>query len=264
MGFRDAGDQNLDESHVNRNCVRHDRKMGAMTDVSHDHRRSDRLDDLSSYVTKSYRVDLTIDPLCYVTDDRNDLMTDVNLDVNLCLRTSDQLDDHHDRKMDENLDGNHDHHVSDLLVYRNLDDDLHDLNLVASRVIRNCVRCDLMTDGNLDVNHDHRMNVKDDLNLDVNRGHRMNVRLDDRKTDENHVNRNYAPRDLKMDANLVVKNLHVKLMVYLCKNCDRMSHDHLRYDRRMMRRHDTNQMDVKNPDGKMKNSGAMNSDARMT
>jgi hypothetical protein len=30
-----------------------------------------------------------------------------------------------------------------------------------------------------------------------------------------------------------------------------------------MRHHDTNQMDVKNPDVKMKNSGAMNSDAKM-
>ena len=52
-----------------------------------------------------------------------------------------------------------------------------------------------------------------------------------------------------------------------------MSHDHLRYDHLMMRRHDTNRMDVMilggmNPDvktlvGKLKNSGAMNSDARM-
>ena len=31
-----------------------------------------------------------------------------------------------------------------------------------------------------------------------------------------------------------------------------MSHDHLRCDRQMMRRHDTNRMDGKNLDGKMK------------
>ncbi len=139
MGFRDAGDQNLDESHVNRNCVRHDRKMGAMTDVSHDHRRSDRLDDLSSYVTKSYRVDLTIDPLCYVTDDRNDLMTDVNLDVSLCLRMSDRLDDH---SMDDDL-------MTDVnRVNRNCV--RRDLKTDASRVNRNCVRRDLKMDVNLD------------------------------------------------------------------------------------------------------------------
>jgi hypothetical protein len=31
-----------------------------------------------------------------------------------------------------------------------------------------------------------------------------------------------------------------------------MSHDHLRYDRQMMRHRDTNRMDGKNLDGKMK------------
>ena len=31
-----------------------------------------------------------------------------------------------------------------------------------------------------------------------------------------------------------------------------MSHDHLRYDRQMMRHHDTNRMDEMNLDGKMK------------
>jgi hypothetical protein len=50
----------------------------------------------------------------------------------------------------------------------------------------------------------------------------------------------------------------------LSMNCDRMSRDHLRYDRQMMRHRDTNRMDVKNLGGTMKNSGAMNSDARMT
>ena len=52
-----------------------------------------------------------------------------------------------------------------------------------------------------------------------------------------------------------------------------MSRDHLRCDHLMMRHHDTNRMDGKNPDGKnldvmtlvgkLKNSGATNSDARM-
>jgi hypothetical protein len=42
-------------------------------------------------------------------------------------------------------------------------------------------------------------------------------------------------------------------MVYLNTNCDRMSHDHLRYDRRMTHHRGTNLMDVKIPDVKMKN-----------
>ena len=41
-------------------------------------------------------------------------------------------------------------------------------------------------------------------------------------------------------------------MVYLNTSCDRMSHDHLRYDRQMMRHRDKNRMDGKNLDGKMK------------
>ena len=49
-------------------------------------------------------------------------------------------------------------------------------------------------------------------------------------------------------------------------NCDRMSHDHLRYDRQMMRHRDMNRtvgmnLDGKILDGKLKNSDAMNSDA---
>jgi hypothetical protein len=55
-----------------------------------------------------------------------------------------------------------------------------------------------------------------------------------------------------MDANLDVMNHHVMLMVYLNMNCDRMSHDHLRYDRQMMRHHDTSRMDEMILDGKMK------------
>ena len=146
MDFRVVDDLNLDESHVNRNCVRHDRKMGAMTDVSHDHRRSDRLDDLSSYVTNSYRVDLTIDPLCYVTDDRNDLMTDVNLDVSLYLHMNDPLDDH-------STDDDH----RDVLVGHRMNG-MDDLKMVVNLLNRNCAHRDLMTDGNLDGNRDLRMN----------------------------------------------------------------------------------------------------------
>ena len=53
------------------------------------------------------------------------------------------------------------------------------------------------------------------------------------------------------------------------KSCDRMSHVHLRYDRQMKRRRDMNRkvgmnLDGKILDGTLKNSGAMNSDARMT
>ena len=40
-------------------------------------------------------------------------------------------------------------------------------------------------------------------------------------------------------------------------SCDRMSHDHLRYDHLMMRRHDTNPMDGKS-------LGAMILDVKMT
>jgi len=41
-------------------------------------------------------------------------------------------------------------------------------------------------------------------------------------------------------------------MVFQNMSCDRMSHDHLQYDRWMMRHRDTNLMDGKNPDVKMK------------
>jgi hypothetical protein len=41
-------------------------------------------------------------------------------------------------------------------------------------------------------------------------------------------------------------------MVFQNMSCDRMSHDHLQYDRRMMRHRDTNRMDGKNLDEKMK------------
>ena len=41
-------------------------------------------------------------------------------------------------------------------------------------------------------------------------------------------------------------------MVFQNMSCDRMSHDHLRYDRQMMRHRDKNRMDEMNLDGKMK------------
>jgi hypothetical protein len=157
--------------------------------------------------------------------------------------------------MDGNLDGNRDHHTNDLLVYRNLDDDHHgvlvdrhknvtddrnDLKMVVNHVSRNYVlpdqKMDAMTDGNLGVNRDHHTNdLLDGQNLVVSR-----------------VNRNYAPHDLMMDANLDAMNHHVKLMVYLNMNCDRMSHDHLRSGHLKMRHRDMNRMDEMNLDGKMK------------
>jgi hypothetical protein len=84
---------------------------------------------------------------------------------------------------------------------------------------------------------------------------RMNV-TDDRKMDGNHVNRNYAPHDLKMDVNLDEMNLHGMLMDDLNMSCDRMSHDHLQCDHLMMRHHDRNLMGGKN-------LGAKNPDERM-
>jgi hypothetical protein len=214
-------DLTMDVSHVNRNYVPRDLSLDAMTDGSHDHRRSDLLDGHSM-------------------DD--DLMTDVSHVNRNYVR--------HDLKMDGN-------HVNRSCVR-------HDLNLVLMMDVSRDLRMndpldDQMTGVNLGVSLCHRMNVTDDLNdlnldgnLDVNRGLHMSDLLGDLKTDGNHVNRNYAPRDLKMDASLDVMNHHVKLMVFPNTNCDRMSHDHLRYDRQMMRHHDTSRMDEMILDGKMK------------
>jgi hypothetical protein len=79
----------------------------------------------------------------------------------------------------------------------------------------------------------------------------MNV-TDDRNLVANRVNRNCALPDLNRDASLDGMNHHVMLMVYLSKSCDRMSHDHLRCDRQMMRHRDTNRLDGMDLDGKMK------------
>jgi hypothetical protein len=159
-----------------------------------------------------------------------DLKMDVNLDVSHDLRRNDRLGDHY-------LDDDH-HGV--LVCHRtNVTGDRNDLNLDVSRVNRNYVLRDQNLDVNLVVSRDHRMNAMDDRNdlkmdgtmdasrdhrrsdllvgqnLGANRGHCMSDRLDDlrmnamddRKMDGNHVNRNYAPHDLKMVANLDGMNL---------------------------------------------------------
>jgi hypothetical protein len=114
-----------------------------MTDASRGHHTNDLLDDHSMGGKKSHRVDLSIDPECYVLgdrrmnvkDDRNDLKMDVMTDVNLCLRKSGRLDD------------------------RNLD---------ASRVNRNCVHHDLNLDGKMDGMSHHGMWMGD-LNMNCDR-----------------------------------------------------------------------------------------------
>jgi hypothetical protein len=123
-----------------------------------------------------------------------------------------------------------------------------DLKMVGNLLNRNCVRHDRNLDVTMVESHDrHKSDLQDDRSLGVNR-----------------VNRNYAPHDLTMDANLDAMNPRVKLMDDLNRSCDRMSHDHLRYDRLKLRHRDTNRKVGMNLDGTMKNLGAMNSDARMT
>jgi hypothetical protein len=200
--------------------------------------------------------------LCHrmnVKDDRNDLNLGVTMDASHDLRTNDRLDDH--LKGDDRrgaLDGHRKNEMDD--------------------------QNDLKTDVNLDVSLCRRMNGTDDRNdlkMDVNHvNRRSGVHLNAQLVYEHRVDLSidpecYALRDLMMGANvdddlhglnldetMVVKNLHVRLMVYLSMNCDRMSHDHLRCGHLKMRHHDTNRMDGMNLDG-MKNSGAMNSGARM-
>jgi hypothetical protein len=189
---------------------------------------SDRVDDHSMDGKKSHRVDLSIDPECYVlvghhtnvTDDRNDL----NLDVSRGLRMSDLLGDH------------------------SMDDDRHDVLVGHHKNVKR----DLNLDENLDVSRGLRMSdLLDDHSMVVSHVNR-NYAHHDRKTDVNRVNRNYVPPDLNRGASLVVMNHHVKLMVYLSMSCDRMSHDHLRCGHLKMRRRDMNRMDGMNLDGKMK------------
>jgi hypothetical protein len=69
-------------NHVNRNYVRRDQKMVVMMDVSRVNRRTGV--HLNAQLVYEHRVDLTIDPECYV---RRDQMKDVNLDaMNLHVR----------------------------------------------------------------------------------------------------------------------------------------------------------------------------------
>ena len=109
-----------------------------------------------------------------------------------------------------------------------------DVNLDASRVNHNCVRHDRKMGGRTVGNHDLRMN---DL-------------LVYQMTGVNLLTRNYAPRDPKMDVNLDAMNHRVMLMDDLNISCDQMSHDRLRCDHLMMRRHDTNRMDARNLDAR--------------
>ena len=267
----DRNDQNLDGNRVNRNCVLRDQNLGAMTGVNHDRHTSDPLVYRKTDVSSDENRDLRMNGM----DDLNDR----NLGVNLCHRMNDPLDDHlmddghrdvlvgrrtnvtddrNDLKMGGTTDVSHGHRMNDLL---------DDLNVDVNRDHRMNVtddRHDLKMDETTDVNLCHRMNVMDDRNdltmvvsLDVNRGRRMSDRLDDRKMDGNHVNRNFAPHDPKMVANLDGMNLHVRLMDDLNMSCDRMSHDHLRCDHLKMRHRDTNPMDGKS-------LGAMILDVKMT
>jgi hypothetical protein len=234
----------------------HDRKMDGNLDGNLCLHMSDRVDDHLKDGKKSHRVDLSIDPECYVlvdhhknvTDDRNDLKMVVNhvsrnyvlpdqkmdamTDGNLCRRMNDLLGDH---SMDD------DHHDALVGLRRNVMDDQNDRNLVAKMdVSRDLRRNDQLDDQNLDVT------------MDVSLGLHMNDLPGGHLMDGNRVNRNYVRRDLMMVVTMDVKNLHVMLMVYLSKSCDRMSRDHLRYDRQMMRHRDTNRTDGKNPDVMLK------------
>jgi hypothetical protein len=221
-------DQSLDVNHANRSRVHRDPKTGGNLNVSRDHRMN-------------------------VTDDRRKDASRVNRN---CVRR--------DRKMGAMTDVSHDHRRSDLL---------DDHSMVGNHVNRNCVRHDQNSVVTMGVNLCRRMNGTDDRMKDVNRGLHMSDRLDDhsmdddhrdvlvdhhmngmgdRKRDGNHVNRNYAPRDRKMGANLDAMNRRVMLMVYLNTSCDRMSHDHLRCDRLKMRHRDMNRKVGMNLDGKMK------------
>jgi len=171
-----------------------------------------------------------------VTDDQNDLMTDVSRANRNCAL--------HDLNLVVMTDVSLCHRMNDLLA---------DRSLGVNRANRNCVRRDLKTDENLDVNHVNRNYVLPDQKMDGNLGgnlcHRMNDLLDGHLMGVNRVNRNCAPRDLKMDGNLDAMSHRVMLMVCLSKSCDQMSRDHLRCGHLKMRRRDMNRMDGKNLDG---------------
>lgn len=263
---------------------------GLNLDGNHDHHMSGLLDDLSdlnldddlkadvslcrnSYVMKSHRVDLLIDPPCYVRD----LQTDGNSDGNL-YRHMNVMDDRNDLMMVVNhVNRRTGVHLNAQLVYEHrvdlmidpecyvrhdrmtdgTTDGTTDGNLYRHTNVMGD-RNDLKMDGTTDVSRANRNCVRRDRKMDGNLYPRMNV-TDDRKMDGNHVNRNCAPRDRRMDVNLDGMNLHVMLMVCLNKSCDRMSHDHLRCDHQMMRHHDTNRMGGQNLDVKnLKTDDPMN------
>jgi hypothetical protein len=235
----DRNDLKMVVNLLNRNRALRDPKTDENSDVNRGRHKN---------VTDDHSMDddhhgVLVDHHKNVTDDRNDLKMVVNhvsrnyvlpdqnlvvkMDVSLYLRMN-GMDDRNDLNLDVSLGL----HMSDLLDDHSTDDDHHDA-LVG-----------------------HRKNGMDDLNLDVktgeNRDRRMNDLLDDLNLVASRVNRNCVRRDRNLGANLDAMNHHVKSMVYLSMSCDRMSRDHLRCGHLKMHRHDTNQMDGKNLDGKMK------------
>ena len=207
-------------SRVNRNCVRHDLMTDGSSDVNRGHHMNDRLGDHS--MGDDHR-DVLVGHRMNVMDDRNDLNLVVTKDVNRDLRTNDPLDD---LNLDVTMDVSRD-------LRMNVKDDR---KTDGNHVSRNYVLPDQKTGGNLDASRVNRNCVRRDLNLDANL-----------------LNRSYAPRDRKMDVNLDAMSHHVMLMGDQSKSCDRMSHDHLQCDHRMMRRHDTSRnlvvmiLDVNHP-----------------
>ena len=156
----------------------------------------------------------------------DDLKLGVNLDVSRDHRMNAQLGDHL-------MDDDHRDVLGDLR--KNVMDDRNDLMMVVNLLNRNCALHDQNLDAKMDGNLYPRMNVMDDLNLDASR-----------------ANRNCALHDQMKDVNLDAMSHRVKLTGDRSTSCDRMSRDHLRCDHLMMRHHDTNRMDVRNLDVKMK------------
>jgi hypothetical protein len=252
-----------------------DQMTGVKMAVNLYHRMNDSLDD---HLMDDGHRDVLVGHRTNVTDDRNDLMMVVSSDVNLCHRMNDRLDDlnlvashvnrncvRRDQKMGVNrVNRNCAPHDLNLVVMTDVNRGRHrnvtnDQSLVASHGNRSCALRDLKTDENLDVSRGLHMNdllddhsMDDGLMMDGNLCHRMSGQLDDLNLVASRVNRNCVRRDRKTDVNLDVMSRRVKLMVYLSKSCDRMSHDHLRYDRQMMRHRDKNRMDGMILGGKMK------------
>ena len=182
---------------------------GLNLDGNHDHHMSGLLDDLSdlnldddlkadvslcrnSYVMKSHRVDLLIDPPCYVS--RGLRMNDRLGDQNLVYDHRDVPVGHRMIVMDV---------PNDLMVVVNHVNRRTGVHLNAQLVYEH--RVDLMIDPECYVRHD-RMT---DGTTDVSRGHDMNGLLDDLNLDVNLLNRNCARHDRKMDVNLDVMSHRV-------------------------------------------------------